>query len=69
MSLLPILHEQLLEYSGQLKQLEKEIIRKHKAGEDYSEDLRKAAGLKIMKEECVNMMAKISLKEYLNKTK
>lgn len=58
MSLLPIIHEQLLEYSRQLKELEKEIIRKYKAGDEYSADLRKAAGLKMLQEECVRMMVK-----------
>jgi hypothetical protein len=29
-----IIHEQFLEYAAQLKELEKEIIRKYKAGED-----------------------------------
>ena len=53
-----MIHEQLLEYSEQLKELEKEIIRKYKAGEDYSDDVTKASGLKIMKEECVRMMAR-----------
>jgi hypothetical protein len=53
-----MIHEQLLEYSEQLKELEKEIIRKYKAGEDYSADVTKANGLKIMKEECLRMMAR-----------
>ena len=54
--LLKITHEQLLEYNEQLKTLEKEIVRKYKAGEDYSADVTKASGLKMMKEECVRMM-------------
>lgn len=54
--LLKMLHEQLLDYSSQLKVVESEIIRKYKVGEDYSEDLKKAVGLKLMKEECVRMM-------------
>jgi len=53
-----MIHEQLLEYSEQLKVLEKEIIRKYKAGEDYSADVTKAIGLKVMKEEAVQMMAR-----------
>jgi hypothetical protein len=53
-----MIHKQLLEYSEQLKELEKEIIRKYKAGEDYSDDVTKASGLKRMKEECVRMMAR-----------
>ena len=53
-----MIHEQFLEYSDQLKELEKEIIRKYKAGEDYSADVTKASGLKVMKEETVRMMAR-----------
>jgi hypothetical protein len=53
-----MIHEQFLEYSEQLDSLEKEIVRKYKAGEDYSEDVRKASGLKMMKEEAVIMMAR-----------
>lgn len=56
-SLIEIIHEQFLEYSETLKQLENEIIRKHKAGEDYSDDVTRAVGLKMLKEECVKMMA------------
>ena len=56
-SLIEIIHEQFLEYSETLKQLENEIIRKHKAGEDYSADVTRAVGLKMLKEECVKMMA------------
>ncbi len=56
-SFVEIVHEQFLEYSETLKQLEKEIIRKHKAGEDYSADVTRAVGLKMLKEECVKMMA------------
>ena len=51
-----VIHEQFVEYSNSLRELEKEIIRKHKAGEDYSADVTKAAGLKMLKEECVKMM-------------
>ena len=59
MSLLQqMIQEQFLEYSEQLKVLEKEIIRKYKAGEDYSADVTKASGLKVMKEEAVRMMAR-----------
>lgn len=52
-----MIHEQLLDYSEQLKVLEKEIVRKYKSGEDYSKDVSKASGLKMLKEECVRMMA------------
>jgi len=51
-----MLHEQLIDYSNQLKEVEKEIVRKYKAGEDYHDDLKKAGGLKMMKDECVKMM-------------
>lgn len=53
-----MIHEQFLEYDKELKELEKEIIRKYKAGEDYSADVTKASGLKMMKEEAVLMMAR-----------
>ena len=56
--LLKMIHEQFLEYDKELKELEKEIIRKYKAGEDYAVDVTKASGLKMMKEECVRMMAR-----------
>ena len=56
--LIKMIHEQFLEYDKELKKLEKEIIRKYKAGEDYSADVTKASGLKMMKEECVRMMAR-----------
>lgn len=52
-----LIHEQFLEYDLELKELEKEIIRKYKAGEDYEQDVMKASGLKLMKEECVRMLA------------
>jgi hypothetical protein len=57
-----MIHEQFIEYSDDLKVLEKKIIRKFKAGEDYSEDVTKAAGLKVMKDGAVRMMAR----KYLN---
>jgi hypothetical protein len=60
-----MIHEQFIEYSDDLKVLEKKIIRKFKAGEDYSEDVTKAAGLKVMKDGAVRMMAR----KYLKKTK
>lgn len=56
MKLQEIIHEQFLEYSETLEELEKEIIRKYKAGEDYSADVTRAAALKMLKEECVRMM-------------
>lgn len=52
-----LIHEQFLDYSKQLQELEKEMVRKYKAGEDYSSDLTKASGLKRLKEECVKMLA------------
>ena len=60
MSLQIMIHKQFLQYSEELKTLEKEIIRKYKAGEDYSEDVTKASGLKIMKQECASLMARKS---------
>ena len=54
-SLQEIIHEQFLEYSEDLKELEKEIIRKYKAGEDYSADVTRASGLKLLKEEYLRM--------------
>jgi hypothetical protein len=59
--MLKMLHEQFLEYNTQLKEIEKEIIRKYKAGEDYSTDVTKASGLKMMKEECVRMMSQLKI--------
>ena len=53
-----MIHEQFLEYSEQLKVLEKEIIRKYRAGEDCAADVTKASGLKMLKEEAVRMMAR-----------
>lgn len=55
-----LIHEQFLDYSKQLKVLEKEIIRKYKAGEDYSSDVTKASGLKLMQTEAVKMLVEIS---------
>ena len=51
-----IIYEQFLEYGETLEELEKEIIRKYKACEDYSADVTRAVGLKMLKEECVRMM-------------
>jgi len=51
-----IIHEQFSEYVETLKEVEKEIIRKYKAGEDYSSDVTRAVGLKMLKEECIRMM-------------
>ena len=59
--MLKMLHTQLLEYSKELKEVEKEIIRKYRAKEDYSEDVRKATGLKLLQQECVKMMAQQKL--------
>ena len=67
MNLQELIHEQFLEYSTQLEELEKEIILKLKAGEDYSKDVKKAAGLKLMKEEAVRMMARSS-KPYIHQS-
>jgi len=54
--LLKMIHKQFLEYSEQLKEVEKEIVRKYRAGEDYSADVTKANGLKMMQEESLRMM-------------
>ena len=54
--LLKMIHEQLNDYSSQLKETEKEIIRKYKSGEDFSQELTKASGLKMMQKECLLMM-------------
>jgi len=51
-----IIHEQFMEYSEKLREVEKEIIRKHKAGEDYTAEGLRAIGLKAIKEECIKMM-------------
>jgi len=66
MALIEIIHEQLFEYNEQLKELEKEIIRKYKNGEDYSTDVTKANGLKMMKEECIRMIVR---KQFLSADK
>lgn len=63
--MLKMLHAQLLEYSKELKEVEKEIVRKYRAKEDYSEDVRKATGLKLLQQECVKMMAKQKLSKSL----
>ena len=53
-----MIHELLLEYTEQLKELEKEIIRQYKAGEDYSTNVTKASGLKLMQEAAVIELTK-----------
>ena len=53
-----MIHEQFIEYNEKLKVLEIEIVRKYKAGESYSSDVKRANGLKMMKEEAVRMMAR-----------
>jgi hypothetical protein len=55
-TMLKLLHEQLLDYSDQLKEVEKEIIRKYKANEDYQDELVKANGLKMLQKETIKMM-------------
>ncbi len=61
-AILELIHEQLNEYTRDLKILETEIIRKYKAGEDYSADVTKAVGLKLMQEGCVRMMVQYAPK-------
>ncbi len=58
MSIHELIHEQFLEYTKELKETEKEIIRKYKAGEDFQTELKKASGLKLMQEECVRSLAR-----------
>ena len=48
-----IINEQFLEYCEYLKEVEKEIIRKYKDGEDCSTDV------KMLKEECIKMMVDV----------
>ena len=54
--MLVLLHEQLTEYSEQLKSIEKELIRKYKLGEDFQKELTEANGLKMLQKETVKMM-------------
>ena len=54
--MLVLLHEQLIEYSDKLKIVEKELIRKYKAKEDYQKELNEAQGLKALQKETVLMM-------------
>ncbi len=56
--LLKMIHEQIIEYSEQLNEVEKEIVRKYKAGEDYSADVTKANVLKMLQEETLRMMVR-----------
>lgn len=58
--LIKIIHEQLTDYTNQLKELETEMVRKYKDGEDYSKDLEKARGLKELQNECLFMIAEKS---------
>ena len=51
-----LLHDQLLEYSGKLKIVEKEMIRKYKSGENYQKELDAANGLKEMQKATLSMM-------------
>ena len=55
--MLVLLHEQLKDYSDQLKIVEKVIIRKYKVKENYQDELTKAQGLKLLQAETANMMA------------
>lgn len=54
--MLVLLHEQLTEYSDELRVVEKELIRKYKAKEDYQKELHEAQGLKALQKETVLMM-------------
>ena len=55
--MLVLIHEQLNVYTAKLRKVEKEMIRKYKAGEDYQEELTKAQGLKMLQAQTANMMA------------
>ena len=57
MTLIELIHEQILDYSSQLKEVEKEIVRKYKSDEDYSADVVKANGLKMLIKEAIRFMA------------
>lgn len=55
--MLVLLHEQLTDYSNQLRVVEKAMIRKYKLGEDYQKELTDAQCLKALQKETVKMMA------------
>jgi len=57
MTLIELIHEQVLDYSSQLKEVEAEIVRKYKSDEYYSGDLIKANGLKMLIKEAMRFMA------------
>ena len=65
MSIEQMIKEQYLEYTAQLKELEILIMRKLATGEDCSKELKKAAGIKMMKEEAERMVAS-SAKPYIH---
>ena len=54
--MIELLHEQLIDYSDQLKIVEKEMVRKYKANEDFQAELTEANGLKMLQKETVKMM-------------
>ena len=51
-----LIHEQLKEYGTKLREVEKEIIRKYKMGENHSDDLIKVNGLKLMQKTALQML-------------
>ena len=55
-ALIETIMEQYNEYDAKLKIVEKEIVRKYKNNEDYSEDVIDAKDIKMMKTECILMM-------------
>lgn len=59
-NMLALLNEQLTDYSTQLKEVEKELLRKYKAGKDYQKELNKAQGLKALEKQTVLMMGEYS---------
>lgn len=58
--MLVLLHDQLREYSNKLRVIEKELVRKYKAKEDYQEELNKAQELKALQKATVLMMGEYS---------
>lgn len=58
--MLVLLHEQLKEYTDRFKVVEKELVRKYKAEEDYQKELNEAQGLKALQKATVLMMGEYS---------
>ena len=60
--MLEMIHKQLLEYNRELETLEKEIVRKYRAGLNCSIDVTKAVDIKEMQSECIFMMREESVR-------